>query len=54
LCGVANGQTNKEVAALLYISADTVKGHLDAIYRKLGVSDRAHAVAVAIRSGLVS
>jgi DNA-binding NarL/FixJ family response regulator len=54
LRGVANGQTNKEVAALLYISADTVKGHLDAIYRKLDVSDRAHAVAVAIRSGLVS
>ena len=51
---VATGQTNKEIAAELFISSDTVKGHLETIYRKLGVSDRAHAVAVAIRNGLVA
>ena len=51
---VAGGQTNKEIATALFISADTVKGHLETIYRKLGVSDRAHAVAVAIRNGLVA
>ena len=51
---VAGGQTNKEIATALFISADTVKGHLETIYRKLGVSDRAHAVAVAIRNGLVT
>jgi len=51
---VAGGQTNKEIGAALFISADTVKGHLETIYRKLGVSDRAHAVAVAIRNGLVA
>src|SRR5664280_2943662 len=51
---VAEGHTNKEIAARLFVSPNTINGHLDNIYRKLGVSDRAHAVAVALRSGLVS
>jgi DNA-binding NarL/FixJ family response regulator len=50
---VADGLTNKEIAAHVYLSAETVKSHLESIYRKLGVSDRAHAVAVALRRGLV-
>ena len=50
---VAAGCGNKEVARRLYLSISTVKTHLDDAYRKLGVSDRAHAVAVALRLGLL-
>jgi DNA-binding NarL/FixJ family response regulator len=48
---VSSGLTNKEVAAHLYLSVETVKAHLETIYRKLGASDRTHAVAVALREG---
>lgn len=51
---VAAGKTNKQIGQELYISSDTVKGYLESVYRKLDVSDRAHAVAVALRSGLLT
>lgn len=47
------GMANKQIGARLYLSADTVKTHLGNIYRKLGVEGRAHAVAVALRRGLL-
>jgi DNA-binding NarL/FixJ family response regulator len=50
---VAAGATNREVGEQLFLSPDTVKSHLETIYRKLEVSDRAHAVAVAMRKGLL-
>jgi DNA-binding NarL/FixJ family response regulator len=50
---VASGCSNKEVARRLYLSVGTIKTHLDDIYRALEVSDRAHAVAVALRKGLL-
>ena len=50
---VANGATTKEVAHDLGISPHTVKTHLERIFEKLGANDRAQAVAIAIRSGLV-
>ena len=50
---VAAGATNREVAEHLFLSVDTVKSHLEAIYRTLEVSDRAQAVAVAMRKGLL-
>jgi DNA-binding NarL/FixJ family response regulator len=50
---VAYGSTTKEVADSLGISFHTVKTHLERIFEKLGANDRAQAVAIAIRQGLV-
>jgi DNA-binding NarL/FixJ family response regulator len=51
---VAGGNTNREAAARLFISEATVKTHLLNIYAKLGVSDRAAAVAEAFNRGLLT
>jgi len=51
---VAAGTTNRESAAKLFISEATVKTHLLNIYGKLGVSDRAAAVAEAFKRGLLT
>jgi DNA-binding NarL/FixJ family response regulator len=50
---VAGGLTNREIASQLFVSIDTVKTHLESVYRKLGVRDRTHAVAVALRRHLL-
>lgn len=50
---VAYGATTKEVAKDLGISPHTVKTHLERIFEKLGANDRAQAVAIAIRGGIV-
>jgi two-component system, NarL family, response regulator DegU len=50
---VAYGATTKEVARDLEISPHTVKTHLERIFEKLGANDRAQAVAIALRQGLV-
>ena len=50
---VASGTTNREAAKQLFISEATVKTHLLHTYAKLGVRDRAAAVAEAYRRGLL-
>lgn len=45
LLGVAQGKTNKQIAASLYVSPFTVKTHLQHVYRKLGVESRTEALA---------
>ena len=50
---ISRGSTNRETAAKLFISEATVKTHLLHLYAKLGVRDRAAAVASAFERGLL-
>ena len=50
---LASGLTNKEIAAALNISYETVKEHVQHVLRKIGVSDRTQAAVWAVRKGLV-
>jgi len=49
---VAGGNRNRDIAERLFISEETVKGHVKRIMDKLGASDRTQAVAIAIRRGI--
>jgi DNA-binding NarL/FixJ family response regulator len=53
LAAMAIGMNNTQIAAKLFLSEATVKTHVHRILMKLGVADRAQAVAAAYRSGLV-
>ena len=50
---VADGASNRDVAAAMFIGEATVKTHLIHIYDKLGVTDRTAAVTTALRLGLI-
>ena len=50
---VAEGNSNKQIANALKISEQTIKNHISAILRKLNANDRAHAVVLAMRAGLI-
>jgi two-component system response regulator DegU len=51
---IAKGNKNKSIADVLGIGEQTIKCHVSAILRKLHANHRAHAVALAIRGGLVA
>lgn len=53
LGAIAEGRSAPEIGRELYLSTATVKSHLQSLYEKLGVSDRAAAVAEAMRRGLL-
>jgi two-component system nitrate/nitrite response regulator NarL len=53
LAGFARGCSIPDLAAELYLGTSTVKTHAQRLYAKLGVSDRAAAVAEAMRQGLL-
>lgn len=50
---LTHGKSTREIGMEIHVSEETVKTHLKQIYRKLGVRDRAEAVAEAFRRGLV-
>lgn len=50
---IANGNTNRAIARRLELTEETVKSRMQSILRKLRVGDRAQAVAVALRLGLL-
>jgi DNA-binding NarL/FixJ family response regulator len=53
LAGVAQGLSDKRIAANLFLSEATVKTRLRAIYHKLGLRNRAHAAVFAVENGLL-
>jgi DNA-binding NarL/FixJ family response regulator len=50
---VAVGSANKQVAATLGISEETVKAHMKSILAKLAANDRTHAVTIALNRGII-
>jgi DNA-binding NarL/FixJ family response regulator len=50
---IAKGYLNKQIAAELGISEQTIKNHVTSILRKLNANARTEAVVVAIKQGLI-
>ena len=50
---IAEGNSNKEIAAQLSVTEDSVKGHVRNILSKLGASDRTHAAMIGVKRGII-
>jgi DNA-binding NarL/FixJ family response regulator len=50
---IAGGNANKEIAAQLSITEETVKGYVKNILAKLGAKDRTHAVTIGLKRGVI-
>ncbi len=50
---VAGGNANKEIAAKLSLTEETVKSHIRNILAKLGANDRTHAVTIGLKRGII-
>ena len=50
---VSRGRSNKEMASAMFVSEETVKTHMKALFQKLGVHDRAEAVSVSLQRGII-
>ena len=53
LCLIAEGNSNKEIAAVLSVSEDSVKGQVRNILSKLGANDRTHAAMIGVKRGII-
>ena len=53
LQNIASGNRNGDIAALLFISEETVKGHIKHVMEKLCARDRTAAVAIGLRRGII-
>ena len=49
---IVDGKSNGEISEMLHIAESTVKFHINNVFGKLGVNDRAKAVVIAVRRGL--
>ncbi len=54
LTGMSQGKSNAQIGRELYLSEDTIKTHARRLFRKLGAKDRAEAVALGFRRGMMS
>ena len=50
---ISRGNANKEIAARLAITEETVKSHVRRILDKLSANDRTHAVTIALKRGII-
>jgi DNA-binding NarL/FixJ family response regulator len=50
---IAAGNSNKQIADHLFVAEATIKSRVTNILSKLGASDRAHAVAIALKRGII-
>ncbi|HDN80099.1 MAG: DNA-binding response regulator [Chloroflexi bacterium] len=50
---ISQGLSNKEIAAKLFLSENTIKGYVQEILRKLGARNRIEAIMIALRRGLI-
>ena len=54
LQGISCGRSYGEIARAMFLSEDTVKSHARRLFEKIGARDRAHAVAVGLRAGVLA
>jgi DNA-binding NarL/FixJ family response regulator len=54
LIGASFGMTDKQIGAWMYLSHNTVKTYLGRAYKRLGATDRAHAIRLGFEAGLLA